>query len=186
MSAEFWVFGYGSLMWNPGFPYRERSVAELADHRRSFCLDSVRYRGTHEFPGLVLALEPHVGAICRGVAYLVGADHAVETRKYLQDRELDRGSYIETFNPMALADGRRVEALCYIINPENSDYRRSLSLDEKAQIIARAVGPNGRNCEYLFNTLNDLRDMLVEDSEVEQLAERVAILQAKTGIKSAG
>ncbi len=185
MSSEFWVFGYGSLMWNPGFPYRERSVAELSDHRRSFCLASVRYRGTPEFPGLVLALEPHEGAVCRGVAYLVGAEHATETREYLQDRELDRGSYVETFNPMTLSDGRRVEALCYVINPVNGDYRRDLSLDEKARIIDKAVGPNGTNCEYLFNTQRDLQEMLVEDSEVERLAERVRALRAEKSAQSA-
>jgi len=177
MSSEFWVFGYGSLMWNPGFPYHERSVAELRDHRRSFCLASVRYRGTPEAPGLVLALEPHDGAICRGVAYLVGAEDAAETRAYLQDRELDRGSYFEAFQPLALADGRRVEGLCYVINPDNPDYLRDLSLDEKAEIIATAVGPNGPNSDYLFNTLNDLQEMLVEDSEVERLAERVTVLR---------
>jgi len=173
MSEEFWVFGYGSLMWRPGFAYVERSVAELAHHRRSFCLKSVRYRGTHENPGLVLALEPKTGALCRGVAYRVGATDATQTRAYLQDREMDRGSYHEEFQALKLADGRRVEALCYVINPENPDYHYDMSLEQKAQIIATAVGPAGTNRDYLFNTLNDLQEMLVEDSEVEVLAEKV-------------
>lgn len=161
-------------MWRPGFPYVERSVAELRDHRRSFCLKSVRYRGTLENPGLVLALEPKAGALCRGVAYRVGAADAVSTRAYLREREMDRGSYHEQFQTLNLADGKQVEALCYIINPENPDYHRDLSLDEKARIIATAVGPAGSNRDYLFNTLNDLQEMLVEDSEVEVLAEKVA------------
>jgi cation transport protein ChaC len=87
---------------------------------------------------------------------------------------MDRGSYHEQFQTLNLADGKQVEALCYIINPENPDYHRDLSLDEKARIIATAVGPAGSNRDYLFNTLNDLQEMLVEDSEVEVLAEKVA------------
>lgn len=174
MAKEFWVFGYGSLMWKPGFPYLERAVATLPDHRRSFCLTSVRYRGTPEKPGLVLALEPKDGAICRGIAYRVCRTEAVETRKYLQDREMDRGSYYEVWNTLRLADDRRVEALCYVINPDNPDYLRHLTLEEKARIIATSEGPAGTNRDYLFNTFNDLREILVEDSEVEQLAARVA------------
>ena len=180
MSKEFWVFGYGSLMWRPGFPYIERCVATLAHHQRSFCLKSIRYRGTEEYPGLVLALEPKQGMLCRGVAYRVSADDATETRAYLQDRELDRGSYFEKFQALTLADDRQIEALCYVINPDNPDYYRDLSLDEKAERIAKAVGPAGSNCDYLFNTLGDLQEMLLEDSEVETLAEKVSLILGKT------
>lgn len=166
-------------MWRPGFPYEERCVAELADHRRSFCLKSVRYRGTLDNPGLVLALEPKQGALCRGVAYRVGAADAPETRAYLQDREMDRGSYYEEFQTLTLADDRRVEALCYIINPDNPDYFRDMTLDEKATVIATAIGPAGSNKDYLLNTYNDLKDMLVEDSEVEALVRRVTALMTE-------
>ena len=164
-------------MWQPGFRYQERCSAELPDHRRSFCLDSVRYRGTHEKPGLVLALEPKQGTLCHGIAYRVGAEDAVETHAYLRDREMDRDSYFETFQTLTLSDNRRVEALCYVINPNNPDYRCDLSLEQKAQIIAEAVGPAGANREYLFNTHKDLKGMLVEDPEVEALVERVTALR---------
>lgn len=173
MSEEFWVFGYGSLMWKPGFPFVERCKAELAGHRRNFCLKSVRFRGTHEYPGLVLALEPKEGAICQGVAYRVSASNAIETRAYLQDREMDRGSYFEKVHALTLVDNRRVDALCYVINPDNQDYLRDLSIDQKARIIATAIGPTGTNRDYLFNTLNDLRQMNLDDPEVEHLAEKV-------------
>jgi len=176
MSKEFWVFGYGSLMWKPGFPFVERCVAELAHHRRSFCLKSVRYRGTEEYPGLVLALEPKRDAVCRGVAYRVSASDAVETRAYLQDREMDRGSYFEQFQRLRLADERNVDAICYVINPNNPDYLHHLTFEEKAHIIATAVGPTGTNRDYLFNTLRDLQEMSLDDAEVEQLSERVRFL----------
>jgi len=179
MSEGFWVFGYGSLMWRPGFPYVERCAAELPGHRRSFCLKSVRYRGTHEKPGLVLGLEPKLGTLCRGVAYRVRAEDAVETHAYLYDREMDRGSYFETYQTLTLADDRRVEALCYVIDPNNPDYYRDMTLEQKAGIIAEAVGPAGANRDYLFNTHNDLKEMLVEDSEVEALVKHVARLTGR-------
>ena len=183
MNAEFWVFGYGSLMWRPGFDYAERSEAELADHRRSFCLDSVRYRGTPEQPGLVLALEPKEGTRCRGVAYRVGSGNAVEALDYLRAREMVTKSYHEKRLPLTLSPcGRNVEAVCYVIDQTHPQYRCDLSLEQKAEIIARGHGPAGANSEYLFNTLKDLEDMLVKDSEIEKLAEMVrTILAAADG-----
>ena len=89
---------------------------------------------------------------------------------------MDRGSYFETYPTLTLADDRKVEALCYVIDPSNPDYFRDLSLEQKAKIIAEAVGPAGANKDYLFNTHSDLKEMLVEDSEVEALVQRVQSL----------
>ena len=138
-------------------------------------LDEVSYIFTGE-GAKHLALEPKLGALCRGVAYRVAAQDATETRAYLQDREMDRGSYHEQFQTLKLANGQQVEALCYVINPDNPDYFRDLTLDKKAEIIATAVGPAGSNRDYLFNTRNDLQEMLVEDSEVDRLAVKVRAL----------
>lgn len=176
MTGGFWVFGYGSLMWKPGFPFVERQTAVLAGHRRSFCLKSFRFRGTAAFPGLVLALEPKNGAVCHGVAYRVDAANAGATRAYLFDREMERDSYYERFENLTLSDNRRVRALCYVINPGNSDYLPGLSPDERAGIIAKAVGPSGSNRDYLFNTLKDLETLGLEDSEVETIAAKVRAL----------
>jgi len=85
---------------------------------------------------------------------------------------MDRGSYFETYQTLTLADDRRVEALCYVIDPNNPDYYRDMTLEQKAGIIAEAVGPAGANRDYLFNTHNDLKEMLVEDSEVEAARRR--------------
>jgi len=164
MSKEFWVFGYGSLMWRPGFVYQERCVAELADHQRNFCLDSVRYRGTPERPGLVLALEPKKGACCRGI-----------------NRELVTQSYHEMTLPLLLEDGRKVKSICYVIDQTHEQYRNDLSVDQKARIIAEATGPAGANSEYLFNTYKDLKEMSVTDAEVEDLVKRVCALIGSDG-----
>lgn len=181
MSKEFWVFGYGSLMWRPGFVYQERCVAELADHQRNFCLDSVRYRGTPERPGLVLALEPKKGACCRGIAYRVSESEAAETYEYLTNRELVTQSYHEMTLPLLLEDGRKVKSICYVIDQTHEQYRNDLSADRKARIIAEATGPAGANSEYLFNTYKDLKEMSVTDAEVEDLVKRVCALIGSDG-----
>lgn len=178
----FWVFGYGSLMWRPGFEYAERVHAELADHHRSFCLDSIRYRGTPERPGLVLALEPKKHATCKGVAFRVSAENAPEAYIYLREREMVTRSYHEKVLPLTLADsGETVEAICYVIDQQHDQYRCDLSTEEKAAIIAHAHGPAGPNPEYLFNTLEDLRAMQVKDPEIEHLAQLVRALLATEG-----
>ena len=89
--SDLWLFGYGSLMWNPGFPHRVAEPALLHGWHRSFCIYSHRYRGTPERPGLVLGLDR--GGSCRGMAFRVGAAHAAEALHYLWEREMVGGVY---------------------------------------------------------------------------------------------
>ena len=174
MDHDLWVFGYGSLMWNPGFRFADRAIAELEGHRRSFCLASVRYRGTPENPGLVLALEPLSDARCRGIAYRIAETDREEVVAYLRERELGTYSYHETILPLTLHScGRRVEAMGFVIDQTHDQYRCGLSLDAQAQIIATSIGPAGTNSEYLFNTLDHLREIGVDDAELEELALKV-------------
>ena len=175
MAEEFWVFGYGSLMWNPGFPYAERARAELADYRRSFCLASVRWRGTADYPGLVLALEPDEGCACRGIAFRVAGDEATETLAYLRHREMGTASYFEKRLPLTLMEsGETVHALCYVMDTAHEQYRGHLCEEDRARIIATAHGPAGSNREYLERTVEHLRDLDVEEPAIRRLADLVA------------
>lgn len=175
MSEEFWVFGYGSLMWNPGFDHVERRGAELSGYQRSFCLASVRYRGTPEAPGLVLALEPREGALCRGIAFRVSREKATDALAYLRERELGTGSYFERRLPLTLLDtGVQVRALCYVMDTGHDQYRGHLDDDTRADIIARASGPAGSNREYLYRTLENLTHLGVDEPSIRYIAERVA------------
>lgn len=171
MAEEFWVFAYGSLMWNPGFTYVERRMAQLHDHKRSFCLASIRYRGTVENPGLVLALEPLKGALCQGIAFRVAAEDADEAYAYLQYRELVTASYLEKRLPLHI-EGRDqpVESLCYVMDTQHEQYREGLSLEQRARIITASTGPAGPNRDYLFSTVDHLRQIGVEDAEMEAIA----------------
>ncbi|WP_118134160.1 gamma-glutamylcyclotransferase [Oceanicella sp. SM1341] len=176
MRDEFWVFGYGSLMWKPEFEYVERVVADLHGYQRRFCLRSIRYRGTPEAPGLVLALDHDEHAVCTGMAYRVSASVASEVYRYLRQREMVTGAYLESLHPLRLHDGRDVEGLAYSVAPDHPQYAGGLSLAEQARIIAISEGPAGLNRDYLFSTLEHLRGIGIADPELEALEREVRSL----------
>lgn len=176
--GDFWVFGYGSLMWRPGFDFAERRMALLPGWRRSFCLKSIKYRGTPERPGLVLGLDRDPGAECRGVAYRATAETAEAARAYLRERELVTYAYAEATHPVELDDGRRVEALCFVIDRSHTQYAGSLTPEAQAAVIAAAVGPMGPNAEYLDSTVAHLAELGVPDPELEALQTLVRRLEA--------
>lgn len=168
-----WVFGYGSLMWNPGFPVAERHVARLEGYHRSFCMYSHHYRGTVADPGLVLALDADEGANCLGLGFRVAKGAEQETLAYLRERELISDAYLEAEVTIILPDRTRVEAVTYVINRDHCQYAKGLSLHEQADIIARARGNNGLNTEYLFNTATHLAELGIDDAELSWLNRRV-------------
>jgi cation transport protein ChaC len=168
-----WVFGYGSLMWNPGFAYEERVIATLPGFARSFCMRSVHHRGRPEKPGLVLALDPHPGAECHGLAFSVAPARRGDTLAYLRERELISSAYLERRLPVALSDGRSVEAVAYVVDPGHIQYCGGLPLEEQVGIIATAVGGRGPNTDYLYNTALHLAELGIDDDELTWLTRRV-------------
>jgi len=173
-----WVFGYGSLVWNPGFNVAERVIATLPDYHRSFCMRSIHHRGSEEAPGLVLALDAMEGARCHGVALSVATGEEDQTLSYLRERELVSAAYLERMLDIELADGRVVEAVTYVIDPDHVQYCGGLDLEEQARIIAAAVGGRGPNTEYLYNTAAHLHELGIRDAELDWLAARVRHLCA--------
>lgn len=168
-----WVFGYGSLLWNPGFEVAESVIGTLPDYARSFCMRSIHHRGTVEVPGLVLALDEQVGEACEGVALRVVAGQEDETLAYLRARELISSAYVEKELMVCLSDGREVSALVYVIDEAHEQYCGGLPLEEQAQIMAHAVGGRGPNAEYLYNTADHLASVGLHDPALEWLATRV-------------
>jgi len=180
-TGDIWVFGYGSLMWRPDFRFAERRMADLHGYRRSFCIRSVRYRGTEAAPGLVLGLDADEAAFCRGVAFRVDAADADEAMAYLRSRELVTGVYHEATRPVRLLQGEPAEAdaVCFVVNRAHRQYAGDLTLEWQAAVIARAVGPAGPNCVYLHNTVAHLIEMGVRDDELEALDRMVRALDCK-------
>ncbi|WP_417259444.1 gamma-glutamylcyclotransferase [Celeribacter sp.] len=175
----FWVFGYGSLMWNPEFTYDARLPATLTGFARSFCMWSLHHRGSPEVPGLVLALDAEAGASCRGLAYHVDEAEADETLARLRERELVTSAYQEMTVPLDLDDGRRVDSLAYVVDRDHVQYTGPLSLERQAEVIAVACGGRGPNCDYLFNTALHLAELGMEDRDLDQLADLVRLRLAQ-------
>jgi cation transport protein ChaC len=174
MHDTLWVFGYGSLIWDPGFPVADRRIATLHGWHRSFCMRSIHHRGTVENPGLVLALDRSDVATCTGVAFRVEPGHEATTLFALRERELVSSAYLETTLPIT-TDAGSLDALAYVIDPDHVQYCH-LDREEQAQIIAQATGGRGRNCDYLWSTAAHLADLGIADPDLEWLAERVRTL----------
>ena len=168
---EFWVFGYGSLMWNPGFPYEERVLARLGGYRRSLCVRSYVHRGTEERPGLVLGLDR--GGSCKGVAFRVAPSDWQATVDYLRERELVTSVYLERTVRTRLADGRDVRALTYVIDRAHSQYAGAVTVEEAARIVGGAVGRSGPNPVYVANTVAHMRELGIRDHWLESVASAV-------------
>lgn len=179
--AEMWVFGYGSLMWNPGFPVAERQIARLEGFHRSFCMRSIHHRGTVEQPGLVLALDAAAEASCQGLAFRVQPGAEDQTLAELRERELISSAYLEAELDLDLRSGGQVRAVTYIIDPDHVQYCGGIPLDEQARIIAHAHGGRGPNSEYLFNTAGHLVELGIADPDLDWLTARVRQILTEAG-----
>lgn len=168
-----WVFGYGSLLWNPGFDVAESVIGTLQGYSRSFCMRSIHHRGTVAEPGLVLALDRQAAGACTGMALRVKPGNEEQTLDYLRERELVSSAYEERELDVTLSDGRVITALVYVVDEAHVQYCGGLPLEEQAQIIAHAVGGRGPNTEYLFNTADHLRSVGLDDPDLEWLCCRV-------------
>ena len=169
-----WVFGYGSLLWNPGFPVAENKLGRLMNYQRSFCMWSIHHRGTVEEPGLVLALDYQPKEYCDGVAFRVQPGAEEDTLAYLRGRELVSSAYLERILTVNLGD-EDVQAVTYIIDPDHAQYC-NLSLETQADVIWKAVGGRGPNTEYLFNTVAHLNDLGIFDQDLQWLDTKVRTL----------
>ena len=172
---EFWVFGYGSLMWNPGFEFVERWQALVRGYRRSLCVRSFVHRGSRENPGLVLGLDR--GGACRGTAFRVASDNRDEVIDYLRARELVTNVYLERHLPLQLPDGRSVRAVAYVVDRAHEQYAGALDALAAARIVNVSVGQSGPNDAYVFNTLAHLKEMGIRDQWLEQVVQEVMRLR---------
>jgi len=166
--TDFWVFGYGSLMWNPGFHHEEVRPALLRGAHRSLCVYSWVHRGTKERPGLVFGLDR--GGACRGLAYKVNGARRDETLDYLRAREQTTMVYLETWRKISFDIEEDAEALVYIVDRDHDQYAGALPLNEQQQIIEGAVGKSGENPEYVLNTADHLEELGIVDHKLQTLA----------------
>lgn len=172
--GDFWVFGYGSLMWRPGFAHTQTHRARLLGYRRALCVHSHVHRGTPDKPGLVLGLDR--GGSCLGLAFRVPLDLSGEVMAYLRERELVTNVYLEKTLPVRLDGGETVEAVTYVVDRDHVQYAGRVGVEEAARAVSGSVGQSGANEDYVFNTLGHLRALGIRDRWLEGVAERISPL----------
>jgi cation transport protein ChaC len=178
---DLWVFGYGSLMWRPGFEFAERHPATLDGFRRALCLYSYEHRGTEERPGIVAGLDE--GGSCRGMAFRVEARLRAEVHAYLRTRELGRYCYREEFAPVAVhaPEGTRTaEALCYVVDRTHEQYCGELDLERKTGLVLQGVGISGSAIDYLESLVDSLGALDIHDPGLIEL--RAAVRRELAGV----
>jgi len=166
---DLWIFAYGSLMWDPGFPFEEARPALLRGYHRSFCLYSHRYRGTPEKPGLVLGLE--AGGACRGIAYRVSSRNATRVMKYLWKREMPNRTYACREVKIRLAR-QSVRARAFVVRRDHPQYAPDLSVNRTVQLICQGKGMRGHCLTYLENTVRHLDELGIPDRRLHAILKR--------------
>ena len=164
-----WVFGYGSLIWNPGFAHVSAQQGLLRGAHRSLSVVSHYHRGTIEQPGLVFGLTP--GGSCRGMAFEVADSDWASVRAYLQEREQVTMVYRDVMRPVHLSDGRKVSALAFLVDERHEQFAGHLSLEQQLAMVRAGVGLSGRNVDYVLNTARHLGALGIRDRQLMALAE---------------
>jgi glutathione-specific gamma-glutamylcyclotransferase len=172
-SGDLWVFGYGSLMWRPGFEFLERVPARLIGLHRALCVYSFVHRGTPERPGLVLGLDR--GGMCRGIAFRVAASARADTVAYLRGREQVTTVYLETVRRIELEEParRQVKALCFIVDRSHVQYAGRLTLSECVHHVRQGHGRSGANRDYVLETVQALEALGYRETDLHLIAARL-------------
>ncbi len=173
IDEDLWVFGYGSLIWRPGFEFLERIEARLVGAHRALCVYSFVHRGTPERPGLVLGLDQ--GGSCHGMAYRVAASKRAETIAYLRAREQATMVYREVLRAVWLRGEpeRRISALCYMVDRGHAQYAGRLTLEQQLHHVRQGHGRSGANRDYVIATVRALEELGLRESELHLLARRL-------------
>jgi glutathione-specific gamma-glutamylcyclotransferase len=169
-NGDLWVFGYGSLMWRPGFDFIGQFSARLIGEHRALCVYSFDHRGTPEKPGLVLGLDR--GGACRGIAFRVAAARRSETIEYLRSREQTTNVYREVMRSVWLENEarERVSALAYVVDRGHLQYAGRLSLAEQVRYVRQGHGRSGNNRDYVLSTVQSIEAQGFRDRQLHQLA----------------
>ena len=176
---DVWIFGFGSLMWRPGFQPREKKTAILRGFERKFHIWSTSGRGTQERPGLGLCLEPVKEGICIGIAYRILPDTKNKDLGYLWDREMTSGVYLPKWVAVECDEGSHLSALTWVVNKNHVRYAGPRSVREMAKIIAGSKGKYGTCREYLANTIQEMAKLGQYDPTLEKV---LAVIENEMGI----
>lgn len=177
---DVWVFAYGSLMWQPGFPYKDSRRALLRGYHRSLCILSIRNRGTRERPGLALGLDR--GGSCQGYAFRVAAECWPAAVEDLWRREMPTDVYTPKRLPVRLAGGDRVPALAFVARPEHPQYAGGLAEEAAAALVAQGEGAFGTALDYLRNVVRHLDEFGIVDCPLHRILTRAEAVRGSPSL----
>ena len=177
--GDLWVFGYGSLMWSPGFPYKKKALGRVHGYHRALCILSTRYRGTKRKPGLVMGLCR--GGSCWGMAFRVAAPRVRHALARLWQREMPRRVYAPRLLRVQLRSGRYVRALAFLADPTHPAYVRELDLHGRARLVAQGIGQRGPCVDYIRNTLEHMHEVGVSDPHLKRILHAALSLRGGNG-----
>lgn len=166
--GDFWLFAYGSLMWNPEFNCLRAETARLHGYHRRLCLWSIEHRGTPENPGLVMGLDR--GGSCHGQAFLIAEAEAARIIDQLNQREMITGAYRSALKTLRLSSGEQVPGVCLIARRDHPQYAANLNQQSTIECVHAAHGGRGSNREYVLNTTRQLQRMGMRDAQLEAIA----------------
>lgn len=166
---DIWIFGFGSLMWNPGFKPSEKHSVLLKGFERKFHIWSTKGRGTEELPGLGLCLEPVTNGVCRGIAYRIPPETREKDLNYLWDREMTSGVYRPRWVTVERDDGSDLRTLTWVVNAGHERYAGPRSTREMARIMANSKGQNGTCRDYLINTIQEMAKLGEHDPMLDDV-----------------
>ena len=175
--GDLWIFGYGSLMWAPGFRHAERRAGMVYGYHRALCILSNRYRGTPDRPGLVVGLCR--GGSCWGMAFRVPAARVRRVLGALWRREMLNKVYVPTLVQVAVAPGRRVRALAFVADTAHRQFVRELDLHDRARLVAQGIGQRGRCVDYIRNTLEHMLGLGVTDPHLARVLQAAKSLDGR-------
>ena len=170
-SDDVWVFGYGSLIWNPAIEITEKTPCRIFGHHRRFCLQTTIGRGSPEKPGLILGLDQ--GGSCQGIAMKINPKSVIAEIDLLWRREMINESYRPCFVKGHTEVDRIIKAFTFVIDRKSPSYVEEMSLNEKVDIIANASGFIGTSLEYLEKTYRSLRDHGIEDAYLKKIYQKI-------------
>lgn len=172
-----WVFAYGSLMWRPDFPYREKVSVRVHGYHRALCMYSFQYRGTKQRPGLVFGLDR--GGSCRGVAFRIAKSRTAEVLEKLWRREMVTAIYRPRWLRTALPDERRLRVLAFVADPAHEQYAGRPSDDEALRLVLQGKGSAGPCLDYIRNTLAHLEELGIHDPHLRRIVSKAEAGQGK-------
>ena len=165
--GDLWIFGYGSLMWSPGFRSSRKSVALVRGYHRAMCILSHRYRGTPEKPGLVMGLCR--GGSCWGMAFRVPAERVRRVLAALWRREMLNKVYRPTLIRVMVSPGRSIRALAFVADPSHPQFVGELDLRSRARLVAQGIGERGHCVDYIRHTLEHMLALGLVDPHLSRV-----------------